>query len=106
MSAQTNTESIADHSKPKKTRAKTFFIWQYFNEKEIEQNGKKITVIKCQVMNNDGSCGVFYQNSGNSTGNAIYHLRTLYNIDKNGKMTEHQETNTIKVSFDLKSYIF
>ncbi|GBB97441.1 hypothetical protein RclHR1_29990001 [Rhizophagus clarus] len=103
MSAQTNTESKADHFKPKKTRAKISFIWQYFNEEEIEQNGKKITVIKCQVMNNDGSCGVSYQNSGNSTGNAIYHLRTLHNIDKNGKMTEHQETNTIKPIHVIKS---
>jgi hypothetical protein len=89
MSAQTDTESIADHSKPKKTRAKTSFIWQYFNEEEIEQNGNKITVIKCQIMNDDDPYGVSYQNSGNSTGNAIYHLHTSHNIDKNGKITEH-----------------
>lgn len=49
-------------------------------------------------MNDDGPCGVSYQNSGNSTGNAIYHLCTSHNIDKNGKITEHRETSTIKVS--------
>jgi hypothetical protein len=103
MSAQTNTEDVADGSKSKRTRAKTSFIWKYFKEEEIEQDGKSITVIKCQEMTDDGPCNVTYQNTGNSTGNAIYHLRTFHNIDKDGKIEESQKSDTntnttIKVS--------
>jgi len=98
MSAQNNTESVASGSKPRRTRPKTSWIWQHFKEEEIEQNGKNITVIKCQEINSDGPCGVTYQNSGNSTGNAIYHLRTFHNLNKDGEIKESQETNVNKVS--------
>ena len=88
-SDQANFESIVDESKPKKTRQKTSWIWRHFKEEVVVQNEKRITIIKCQEMNDDGSpYGVTYQNTGNSTGNAIYHLRTSHNFDKSGKISE------------------
>jgi hypothetical protein len=94
MSTQTNAENAVSGSKPKKIRPKTSWIWQYFKEETTEQDGKVITVIKCQEMNNDVPCNVTYQNTGNSTGNAINHLRTFHNLSKDGKI----ETNVNRVS--------
>ena len=98
MSAQTDTENVASGSKPKKTRAKTSWIWQHFKEEEIEKDGKRITFIKCQEINDDGPCGVTYQNTGNSTGNAINHLLIFHNLNKDGKIKENQITKIRKVS--------
>jgi hypothetical protein len=94
MSAQTDTENTASGLKPKRMRPKTSWIWQHFKEETIEQDGIIITMIKCQEMNDDGPCNVTYQNTGNSTGNAIYHLRTFHNLSKDGTI----ETNVDKVS--------
>src|SRR5271170_3854717 len=97
MSAQNNTKSVASGSKPKKIRPKTSWIWQHFKEEEIEQNGKHITVIKCQEINSDGPCGVTYQNSGNSTGNAIYHLRTFHILIKVEKLKKIKKLMLIRL---------
>lgn len=98
MSAQTNTGSVAGGSKPKRTRPKTSWIWQYFKEEEIEQNGIKINFIKCQVMNDDVPCNVTYQNTGNSTGNAIYHLRTIHDLCKDGNIETDKADQVNKIS--------
>jgi hypothetical protein len=86
--SETNIEDIASGSKTKKTRTKSSWIWQHFREEEVERNGKKITVIKCQEMIGDGPCSVTYKNTGNSTGNAINHLRMVHSLGKDGVIEE------------------
>ena len=100
MSVQTNTENVAGGSRTKRS-----WIWQHFKEEEIENNGIMIGIIKCQEKNDDGNpCKVFYKNSGSSTGNAIYHLRTSHNLTNNEVNKINKVVKINKVSLNI--YLF
>ena len=98
-----------DNSKVK--RAKTSWVWQYFNEEtKEEQKGEEIVktlVIVCQVKEDSLSnniCGVEYIQKGSSTGNAIAHLRSRHNITQSGKVNIY--TNLIYYNNVLYYYYF
>ena len=93
MSAQTDIEIDT-----KTKRKKTSWIWQYFKEEEIEENGTKISIIKCQEKDDDGEpCNKSYKNTGSSTGNAIHHLYSAHNLSKEGTVKDNKVDKDNKV---------
>jgi hypothetical protein len=82
-----NIMSVEEINKPKK---QTSWIWQYFKEETREitkgEETVKVLVMICQVKENPLSniCGTEYKRKDSSTGNAISHLRSKYDITQSG----------------------
>ena len=97
-----------DNSKVK--RAKTSWVWQYFNEETKEEHkGEEIVkslVMVCQIKEDPllNICGVEYARKDSSTGNAIAHLRSRHNITQSGKVNIY--TNLIYYNNVLYYYYF
>jgi len=89
-----------DHSRPsspkeqqpskkaKNSRKKRSWIWEYFEEVDVNEqtNDKEEQLKRCKVLDSEGrKCETVYANDG-STGNAINHLLSEYEITKEGKI--------------------
>jgi len=97
--SQANTEGAASNSRSK--RKKSSWIWQHFKEEEIEKDGAKISIIKCQEKIDDEPCDKSYKNTGSSTGNAIHHLLSIHNISKDGTQKINEVGKVNKVGFNI-----
>ena len=71
-------------------KAKTSWVWAYWDEEEQEIKGVLRQVIVCKVIDtaNQTQCRKTYIKSSGSTGNAISHLRNKHDITKDGKIEE------------------
>jgi hypothetical protein len=88
--------SDTESTVPSGSRSKRSWIWQHFKEEEIEENGIKISILKCQEKDDDGNiCKVSYKSCGSSTGNAIQHLRTIHNITNNSNISNIETKEVI-----------
>ena len=96
--SQTNAENVASDSKSK--RKKTSWIWQHFKEEEIEENGIKISIIKCQEKDDNGEpCNRSYKNTGSSTGNAIHHLYSVHNLSNDSTKNISNEVDKVGLKY-------